>query len=130
MTKLKTNPEFYKSLAHLFYALVLADRHVEMVEKLAVHGLIRKEWSQESEGLDIEEIFYSTLKKLFQGTYEKEDAFSVFKNFFLKNQSGFSMEVKRHIMDSANKIVSSFSGINKSESIMISRLYFLMNLSD
>lgn len=127
MISLKNNPEFYKSLAHLFYALVVADRNVEKVEKVVVHGLIQQHWSVMSEELEIDQLLYATLKKLFKNKSEKEDAFQVFKQFFLENQELFNDEMKEKIMDSANRIVNAFSGVNKSESVLISRLFFLMN---
>jgi len=127
MISLPNNPEFYKSLAHLFYAMVVADRNVEKTEKMALYELIKQDWSGMSDELEVKQLLYATLKQLFQDNYEKEDAFSVFKQFFQKNRESFSEEVRDKILQSSNRIANAFSGVNKSESVLISRLYFLMN---
>lgn len=122
---LTDSADFYKSLAHLFYAVVVVDNNVRIEEK-KIKELTDKDWLTESDHLNIEEIMFPTLKTLFAEQYNKELAFLNYKEFFLEHRDLFTEKIKKKIMYAANKIADAFSGRNKSESVLISRLYFLM----
>ncbi len=118
--------ELYKSLAYLFYATAVVDNRIRIEEKRKIKELVEKDWSYIIDGVNSQEIIFSMLKKLFNEGYDKEEAFSSFKDFFLHHSEEFSEGLKKKIMHTINQIVSAFRGINKSESVLISRLYFLM----
>lgn len=126
MTDIEDDPEFYKSLALLFYAVAMADNHTKKEEKQMIYELMLKEWSQLSNKVDSRQIVFSTLKELFEQGFDKEEAFLAFKVFYQNNQSRFSKKLVRAISHSASKIAGTFAGINKSESVLIGRLHFLM----
>ena len=126
MKKVIENVDFYLSLAHLFYAIASVDNRIESQEKKRINDLIETHWEIEIDGIDGKSILYSTLKKLFKGKMKSEEAYMVFSDFFDKNRESFSKELKKLILDNTTKIALSVSEINKSESILISRLYFLM----
>lgn len=117
---------FYESLAHLFYAVAVVDNNARIEEKRKIKELVDKHWHIESEGLNSKRIVFPVLRRLFSEQYDKELAFLNYKEFFLEHRDLFSEELKKKIMYSANKIADAFSGRNKSESVLISRLYFLM----
>lgn len=118
--------DFYESLAYLLYAVVVVDNHVRIEEKQKVRELVDDLWTIEIQDLDSRSTIFSILKKLFAENYDKELAFLHYKAFFLEHRALFPEELKKKIMFSANKIADAFSGRNKSESVLISRLYFLM----
>ncbi|GAB5525884.1 MAG: hypothetical protein Roseis2KO_37560 [Roseivirga sp.] len=123
---LTDSADFYESLAHLFYAMAVVDNNVRIVEKQKIRELVNKAWSTQSDNLNISGIMFPILKRLFEDQYDKELAFLNYKEFFLKHRDLFSEELKKKIMYSTNKIADAFNGRNKSESVLISRLYFLM----
>ncbi|KYG82467.1 hypothetical protein [Roseivirga echinicomitans] len=117
---------FYESIAHLFYGVAVVDNHVRTEEKEVIKELVDKDWTFAADDLDSAETIFAILKKLFAEQYDKEEAFLNFKKFFTEHRELFTEELKKKIMQGANKIVGAFAGINKSESVLISRLYFLM----
>ncbi|MCE7994000.1 MAG: hypothetical protein HEP71_18570 [Roseivirga sp.] len=117
---------FYESLAHLLYAVAVVDNNARIEEKRTIKELVDEHWHIESEDLNSKSIIFPVLKRLFSVQYDKELAFLNYKQFFLEHRGLFSEKLKKKIMYSANKIADAFSGRNKSESVLISRLHFLM----
>ena len=118
--------EFYQNLASLFYAVAAVDGKIMLQEKYRIKELVDEDWSFKSENWDSQEIIFSTLRNLIVDEYDKEKAFLNFYEFFLANKSNFSTKIRNKILDTSDKIAVSFAGRNKSESVLISRLYFLM----
>lgn len=117
--------QFYSCLAHLYYAVIVVDKRVEVEEKKRIKDLVEKYWSIDFDHQNGQDIIFSTLKRLFKEKPKSEEAYSVFCDFFHKNKALFTDKLKRNILDTSDKIAQSFSGRNKSESVLISRLYFL-----
>lgn len=126
MDKMVESGDFYISLAHLFYAIAAVDKRIEIEEKKRIRDLVEKQWKIKIDHADSETIIYSTLKKLIKEKMKSEDAFTVFNDFYIDNRELFTEELKKIILDHTTKIALSYSEINKSESVLISRLYFLM----
>jgi len=118
--------EFYKNLASLFYAVAAVDHKIVIAEKRKIKEMVEQHWSFESEDTDSQEVIFSTLKKLITGNYDKEAAFIDFKNFFLKHPEEFPAHIRTKILDDADSITVAYARRNKSESVLISRLYFLL----
>ncbi len=126
MDEIAKRDDFYESLAHLFYAIATVDNQVKPEEKERIRDLVEAHWSFNIDHKNSKTILYSTLKKLFNNKIDPEDAFLIFTHFFNEKHALFSDELKKIILDHTTNIALSFSEINKSESILISRLYFLM----
>ena len=118
--------EFYEHLAYLFYAVAAVDNNIVLKEKQKIKELVDKDWSFGSDDIDSKGIIFSTLKKLIAERYNKEDAFLNYKSFFLQNRNEFTPDIRNKIMDTADRITIAFSGRNKSESVLLSRLYFVL----
>ncbi len=121
---------FFESLADLFYAIAVVDNRVRIAEKKKIKELVENDWTILNNDLDSQQIIFSRLKELFDNKYDKEKAFLNFSDFFIRHREDFSQEIKDKIMYTVNKIAVAFAGRNKSESVLISRLYFLMWKSD
>lgn len=120
------NPSFYESLAYLYYAVSTVDGSARLQEKRKIKGLVDAYWTFKTDQLDSRQVVFSTLKKLFKEQYDSESAFQQFSRFFLEHRESFTEGLKKTILDTADKIAMSFSKRNKSESVLESRLYFLM----
>jgi len=118
--------DFYKYLASLFYAVAAVDHNVVIAEKRKIKELVDENWSFKSGDIDSQEVIFSTLKKLITDNYDKEVAFLDFKNFFLKHPEEFPTHIRTKILDDADSITVAYARRNKSESVLISRLYFLL----
>ncbi len=127
MEEILNRDEFYSCLAHLYYAITVVDKRIEVEEKKKIKDLVEKYWSIDFDHLNGQDIIFSTLKRLFKEKPKSEEAYSVFCDFFHKNLTLFSDKLKRNILDTSDKIAQSFAGRNKSESVIISRLYFLFD---
>jgi hypothetical protein len=125
MEKILKKDEFYSCLAHLYYAVTVVDKRIEVEEKKRIKDLVEQYWSIDFDYLNGQDIIFSTLKRLFNEKPKSEEAYTVFCNFFNENEALFTDKLKRDILDTSDKIAQSFSGRNKSESVLISRLYFL-----
>ncbi|OEK01008.1 hypothetical protein BFP97_05550 [Roseivirga sp. 4D4] len=122
----KLDLPFYENLARLFYAMATVDNHVRTVEKRKIKEIIETEWDDTSSSLDSNQVMYSQLKVLFEEAFDKEEAFQLFKAYFLAHRETFTKDLKRKIMHGVNQIANAFGGTSKSESVLVSRLYFLM----
>jgi uncharacterized tellurite resistance protein B-like protein len=126
MDELVKRDDFYESLAHLFYAIATVDNRIKPEEKKKIKDLVEAHWSFDIDHENSKTILFLTLKKLFKKKVDPEDAFLIFSHFFNEKRALFSDELKTRILDHTTKIALSFSEINKSESVLISRLFFLM----
>lgn len=123
--------EFYRMMGKLFYAIAAADKVVHKSEYKALLDIVNSNWIQMDE---FEDEFHTDsayqIEIVFGWLdYNKMDAEECFKEFegFLKtHQNLFSKKRKRLIWQTANKIASSFSGKNKSELILLTKLKLLL----
>ncbi|MCL5128271.1 MULTISPECIES: hypothetical protein [unclassified Algibacter] len=126
-TKTKLTLEFYQHLGKLFYAIAAADKKVHPDEFNKLKELVKLKWLH----LDLAEDHYHTnaayhieivFDWLNNGAYEAETCFHDFVNYKNENPELFTKVIKKLIMKTANAIASSFSGLNKSELIMLAKL--------
>lgn len=120
--------DFFENLAYLFYSVAIADRKIMVEEKRIIIEYVKKYWSHRLKTSDSDEIIYATLRWLIKEETISEDAFLVFKNFFLDNKKLFSDELRNKIMETSNGIALSYSGKNKSELILLTKLHTLFKL--
>ena len=120
------NEDFYRRLAHLFYAFAAADRNIALEEKRRIVTDVECYWDFHTSAFDSKEIIFETMRKIILGELDKDLAFESFAEFYTDNKNSFSDETKVRIKDSANAIIQSFSGANKSELVMLSQLHILL----
>ncbi len=117
--------DFYRHLAHLFYAFAASDRHIVLEEKKSIVSSVEENWDFHFETFDAKEIIYETLRKLIEGKLDSNMAFVSFEHYYEHNKNNFSPDLKQRILSASDRITRSFSGRNKSELIMLSRLHLL-----
>ena len=123
--KINYTHEFFEKLGHLMYAIAVADGKMVVKEKIEIKKLIEEQEIFGSSEMKPGEIINATLSKLIIDQINKEEAFKTFKEYYLSRQEMFSDELKKNLMDMADKIASAYAGRNKSEAVIISKLYFL-----
>ncbi|MFD1163935.1 MULTISPECIES: hypothetical protein [Hwangdonia] len=127
-TKKKTFINFYQNLGKLFYAIAAADKKVEDAEYDTLKELVKKHWlnvdvtkdaNQTDAAYQIDIVFD------WLNNENKLDAKACFNDFIAyKNEQKhlFTNKVKRLILKTASEIAHAFSGINKSELILLAKL--------
>lgn len=123
---------FYQHLGHLFYAVAASDNVVRASELETLHALVLSKWIPLGEAEDEFhtdlgyhiEIVFEWLKHNAMGA---DESFERFSNYAQENAGEFTRKRKKMIWQTANEIAEAFSGTNKSELIMLSKLRLLMN---
>lgn len=123
---------FYQNLGHLFYAVAAADKVVRASELETLHALVLSKWIPLGEA---EDEFHTDLGYHIEIVFEylkhnatpAEDSFERFSNYAQEHPGEFTRKRKEMIWQTANDIAEAFSGTNKSELIMLSKLRLLMN---
>jgi len=126
--KSKMTLKFYQNLGKLFYAIAAADRKVREEEFNKLKELVKKEWLD----VDIIEDAYNTdaayqIEIIFDWLNEKENlnaeaCYQAFVNYKNEQPHLFTIDIKKIILSTAHAIANSFSGLNKSELIMLAKL--------
>ncbi|WP_339917430.1 hypothetical protein [Yeosuana marina] len=124
----KMTLKFYQNLGKLFYAIAVADNNVKNTEFDKLKELVKQHWLE----LDSIEDIYTTdaayqIEIVFNwlNSEKKTDANACFDDFVnYKNEQKhlFTSNVKELILKTAGAIAAAFSGINKSELIMLANL--------
>ena len=117
---------FYVSLAHLFYAVAMADRKFAVEEKKAIIDYVSQYWEFETDVIFSKEIIYETLKELIKNKATSQFSFITFRKFYVENQKKFKPELKKRIFDTVNGIADASAGKNKSELIILNQIYKLI----
>ncbi|MFA7273845.1 MAG: hypothetical protein WC044_08245 [Crocinitomicaceae bacterium] len=123
--KLYKNEDFYRHLAHLFYAFAAADRKIVIEEKRSIVASVEKNWTLHTDEFDAKEIIYSTMRKIIEGKLDKDLAFLSFEQFYTHHHEQFSYELKGKILTAADDITLAFAHRNKSELVLLARLGLL-----
>lgn len=127
-TKKKMTLKFYQNLGKLFYAIAAADNHVHKTEFNKLKTLVKKQW------LDVDliedayhtdaayqiEIVFDWLNK--EDNLNAQACYDAFVNYKTEQPHLFTESIKKLILSTASAIAYSFSGINKSELIMLAQL--------
>ncbi|CAM1368651.1 conserved hypothetical protein [Tenacibaculum sediminilitoris] len=124
---MKFTEEFYTSIANLFYAVSMADKNMTVEEKKSIVKRVEKNWSTSGNKSD-SELIYETLRGLIREKITSEEAFESFKKYYLAHQNEFSTKVTHDLLAASHEISNSYARKNKSELIILARLYKLFNL--
>ncbi|MFD2185679.1 hypothetical protein [Aquimarina celericrescens] len=120
---LKNNLAFYQKLAHLFYAIAMADKKMVIEEKKKIVLFVKKYWSTNLENSHTEEIIYETLRSLIKNKTTADEAFNTFKTYCIENKDLFTDEMVKKIIETSDAIAIAFGrGRNKSELILLTKL--------
>ncbi|MGB5419948.1 hypothetical protein [Algibacter sp.] len=124
----KMTLKFYQNLGKLFYAIAAADKDVRDIEFDKLKVLVKKQWLSVD---PIEDAYHTDaayqIEFVFDWLNKEEnlnpkacyDAFIGYKN---EQPHLFTEPIKKLIMKTAGAIAASFSGVNKSELIMLAQL--------
>ena len=119
--------EFYRQLGSLFYAVAASDKVVHPLEIKTLKELIIREWNtnevyREHFGADVIFQMETVFHWLEKNESNPQESFKKFREYYLANKSLFTTDRKKLILETASKIARSFSSINKSELIILSKL--------
>ncbi|GAA4940953.1 hypothetical protein GCM10023314_12300 [Algibacter agarivorans] len=127
-TKKKMTLKFYQNLGKLFYAIAAADMRVRDVEFNKLKELVKKHWLE----VDVIEDAYHTdaayqIEIVFDWLNDKENlnakaGYNAFIKYKNEQPHLFTDDIKKLILKTAHAIAASFSGLNKSELIMLAKL--------
>jgi hypothetical protein len=127
----KPEIEFYQKIGKLFYAVAAADKVVRKSEYDALLKIVNDHWKD----LDDYEDEYHT-DAAFQieivfgwldyNALDADECFEDFKYFTKEHPSLFSVKRKQLIWKTANAIANAFSGKNKSELILLTKLKLVL----
>lgn len=119
--------DFYQNLGKLFYAIAAADNMVREAEVSKLKKMVKSDWLKRdvvndefntNVAFQIEIVF----DWLYSEAYKAETCFKDFITYKKMHPSLFTQDIKNHILKTASVIAASFSGINKSELIMLAKL--------
>ncbi len=125
------NSLFYQNLGRLFYAVAIADKKVREVEIKALEKHVKNTWLTientknafgDNTAFQIE-IVFSWLK---DGFNTSDECFQTFENYYKLNKPLFTSQIKQIIIETADEIADSFSGINKQELFILDKLNLLL----
>ena len=120
--------QFYQNLGKLFYAIAAIDRKVREEELNKLKEIVRKEWMifnsyNNLSDAHIESAIIDTFKWLqSDNEYDAQTCYNSFLIFYKENVKLFTADINRLILKTARAIAYSFSGINKNELILLSKL--------
>ncbi|MEE3999611.1 hypothetical protein V1T75_04600 [Tenacibaculum sp. FZY0031] len=124
---MKFTEEFYKNIANLFYAVSMADKNITIEEKKRIVKRVELNWAT-SENKSDSELIYETLRELIKEKVTSEEAYEDFKRYYLTHKEDFTKKVMHDLLAASHEISTSYAGKNKSELIILARLYKLFNL--
>ena len=127
----QTYQHFYTNLGRLFYAFAAADKSVMDEEVEALRRIVGDTWmpfedTHDDYGSDAAHQIEFQFEVLHESAPNANDCFNEFKTYYGEHPELFTKEVKHLIWNTADGIVSSFSGKNKSELVMLDQLRVLL----
>jgi hypothetical protein len=120
--------QFYRNLGKLFHAIAAADGNVRDIEFDKLKTIVKSQWLAID---DLEDTFGTDaayqIEVVFDwlNAHDKINVEACYDDFvtYKNSQSHlFTTDVKRLILKTASTIAYAFSGINKSELIMLAKL--------
>lgn len=127
-TKKKMTLKFYQNLGKLFYAVAATDGNVRPIEIEKLKAFVKKYWLDID---DIEDVFgidaAYQIEVVFDWlNYDEEmdvnTCYTDFVSYQNEQNHLFTEEVKKLILKTSSAIAHAFSGINKSELMLIAKL--------
>lgn len=127
-TKKKTPLKFYQNLGKLFYALAASDKKVRKSEFNKLKDIVETQWldvDSTKDNYDEDaayqiEIIFDWLNS--QENLDAQTCYNEFVNYKNEQKHLFSDNINTLIIKTAHAIADSFSGLNKSELIMLAKL--------
>ncbi|GAA4269937.1 hypothetical protein [Hyunsoonleella aestuarii] len=127
-TKKKLTLKFYQNLGKLFYAVAASDNSVRKIEFDKLKELIIAQWLDldsiednyyEDAAYQIEIVFdWLNSQKFLDAT----SCYNDFVNYKNEQKHLFSNSINKLIIKTAHAVANSFSGVNKSELILLAKL--------
>ena len=127
-TEKKMTLKFYQNLGKLFYAIAAADKLVHKIEFDKLKEIVKKQWLS----VDLLEDDYHTdaayqIEIVFDWMNNEQNlntkaCYEAFINYKKEQPHLFTVPIKKLILKTAGAIAASFSGVNKSELIMLAQL--------
>lgn len=125
--KIITTEAFYQNVGKLFYAVAFADRRVRDEEFSKLQLCVLEFWLDYDDLLDV---FGSDASYLigivFEGVeaFEEsaQDMYDAFVSYKREQSHLFTEKANKLILETATAIAHSFSGLNKSELVMLGKL--------
>ncbi|TGV04339.1 hypothetical protein [Flavivirga rizhaonensis] len=127
-TKREITPKFYQNLGKLFYAVAASDKQVRDEEFNKLKALVKKQWlNADIVKDDFNSNAVRQIEYVFEWLHKNEKLnaqmyFDDFINYKNEHPHLFTKNIRKLIMKTAGAIASSFSGLNKSELIMLAKL--------
>lgn len=127
-TKIKRTLQFYRNLGKLFYAIAAIDKNVRPVEVEKIKVFVKDYWLGVD---DVKDVFGTDaayqIEVVFDWlNYDEEidvnACYNDFISFKNKQMHLFTDEVKTLILKTGSAIAHAFSGINKSELMLLAKL--------
>ncbi|WP_452597989.1 hypothetical protein [Pontimicrobium sp. MEBiC01747] len=119
------NLDYYTSLAHLLYAIAMADRSINRDEKLQIIAFTKKYFTKSIPEIDSQELIYKTLRELIANQTEAQRAFLVFSEYYFRNKTLFNNSLKSQILETCNAIATKKGKRSKMELILLAKLQAL-----
>ncbi|HSN47223.1 MAG TPA: hypothetical protein VLR29_00540 [Flavobacterium sp.] len=123
----QTMIHFYQQLGKLFYSVASVDKTVRKEEIAQLNEIVKKEWLPIENHLNEfgDDVAYQieiVFDWLVENDWKIGKIIPDFEAFKKEHPSLFSSQVNDLILKTAKAITSSFSGENKSESVLIDKL--------
>lgn len=125
---MKFTEDFYKSIANLFYAVSMADKNMTVDEKKSIVKRVEKNWNTSKDASE-SELIYAELRLLLKEKTTSDDAYENFKNYYTTHQKEFSKETIHNLLAASHEISDATASKNKSELIILAKLYKLFQLA-
>jgi hypothetical protein len=128
----KTMNGLYESLGKLFYAVAISDGTVHNNEWEKVKEYVKEDWLYVDDftdryGTDAANQIEIVFDVLMESSKSSKECFKEFADFYKEHLHAFSEEIKTLTKKTAKAIASSFSGNNKSELMILTKLNILLS---
>ena len=126
-----SNDNLHYHIGILFYAIVMADKKIHKKEIETLKTNVLESWRQESINMEDSSSRSTTeilvaFDEMQKNGAESEACYHVFREFYLENQSLFTIALRKLIWDTAQAIAMSSAQKNKSELVILAKLRILL----
>ncbi|MFL1896244.1 hypothetical protein ACJRPK_11115 [Aquimarina sp. 2-A2] len=126
-----TSITIYQNLGKLFYAIAAIDRVIRAKEYAKLKELVKKDWVAVDQLTDEFKTDAAFQIEIVFDWLENEDkdpneCYDDFESYYKENTPHFDASIKKLIWKTANEIANAFSGRNKAEVILLTKLKLLL----
>lgn len=119
---------FYEAIGQACYAVAAADRKIHPLEINAMKAAIKEYWVPLEDSTDefgSDQAFQAemTFESLCETDADGMECLRDFLEFASHNPAIFTEDVRVRVMETAHRIASAYSGENKSELVVLSKLH-------